>query len=1055
MEQGVPSNISEPELLRRYVQQGDPEAFRALVEAHRDMVYAVCRRVLGNDADAADSAQNSFVKLAREAARLKAPIAGWLHCIAARGSLDLRRQRTLRATRENEAAQERTQIHDVTPEADASWDEIQGIVDEALLELPDRLRVPLVLRYLEDRRQEDIAAVLGLSQSAVSRRLQSGLEALRKRFRAQGILVPGAALATLFTAHALQSAPAVLSVSLGKMALAGLAAGAHATEATTIGGMSVAKLSAACALVAALVIAGAMAYQARNQRPTIVPPPPGVPLAAVAPLVAESKENAMKQVCGQVSLPDGQPAAGARVRLYYSHGQTGYGSKWLSDGRTDAKGLFRLDWPPVNPPALTPNEPVLRTFLVVEHPDCATAFLPLVREADAPYAVTLEPGRTVRCRVSDVDGKPAAGVELVFMPEMDRDLHILTFLAPTRWHGSGDIERDAGRSASDATGIAVFHGVPLSRASIRDAMADKSLAAVEADAGADDIQVTVPGDIVTMKGRAVCEDTGLPARGMIVTPLRSLPSYTTTDDEGRFTVDIPRGWLDINGPHLRIFDPAKEPAYAVRPVSKEEFEGKDDFVVQMKRGTLIAGRVTDSSTGKPVAGATVIAHAMGDRNAEFNCVTDEEGRYAFRFACEKVEILPGRVASGRVLLKSADPDPALAPKAGMNMFCFGSDVGGESHFFFASSLMLGKPGERLLPEMVRAQLRPMEELSLLAGAVTHDLSVRVVVECALDVTVADPDGKPVKDAIVRVSQESNWGGRSGVRSDARGHARLGGLAAGESASVYATAKDGSSAGAASVAKLQAGKVASVVVQLRQARMGRLVVVDEVGKPLETRANIIVFAPPATDFYWNHAAPMRPGEQAYIVPGLLPDIDYQVLATHPKGESFHWRFAEADATPTLTIALENVKPHVPAALPPKTDEDFRNELAALGDTAWRREDSVENKLTWFALKDGIAIANAEERTVKRITALLDETAFTATAIAFGPDKVWLGTSKGLFAYDRKGQFWTRFAVGGKHVDVAVKDLALAPDGVLTATIAQPGDALRRHEYDTTSGKWVEQ
>ncbi len=94
----------EAALLSRYAQERDPDAFRALVEVHQHMVYAACRRILGNREDALDDAQGCFLKLALNAARLRAPVAGWLHRVAVRLSLNARRDKSLRRARETEAA---------------------------------------------------------------------------------------------------------------------------------------------------------------------------------------------------------------------------------------------------------------------------------------------------------------------------------------------------------------------------------------------------------------------------------------------------------------------------------------------------------------------------------------------------------------------------------------------------------------------------------------------------------------------------------------------------------------------------------------------------------------------------------------------------------------------------------------------------------------------------------------------------------------------------------------------------------------------------------------
>ena len=206
----------ESAMLARYAREQDAEAFRYLVEGHQHMVFAVCRRILGNRADAEDAAQHCFLQLARKAERLKAPIAGWLHRVAVQASIDLLRKRTSRLARERKAAAM------AAPERDATWDEVKDYVDRAISALPERLQVPIVMYFLEGHTQADVAEELGISQPAVSGRLKRGVEGLRKRLREQGVLTSGAALVPMLAANAMQEAPATLTAALGKMALAGM-----------------------------------------------------------------------------------------------------------------------------------------------------------------------------------------------------------------------------------------------------------------------------------------------------------------------------------------------------------------------------------------------------------------------------------------------------------------------------------------------------------------------------------------------------------------------------------------------------------------------------------------------------------------------------------------------------------------------------------------------------------------------------------------------------------------------------------------------------------------
>jgi RNA polymerase sigma factor (sigma-70 family) len=267
---------SEAILLARYAQSRDANAFRALFEVHQHMVYAVCHRVLGNREDAEDAAQSCFFQLALKAAKLKAPVAGWLHKVAVNVSVDMLRQRSSRAARAAKAQELRPQP------AEPSWEEIRGCVDEAIAELPEDLRAPVVLYYLEGRKQGEVAEELGITQPAVSGRIERGVSALRKRLAKAGFMAgivgPAgvAALAAMLSTNAAEAAPPALSAALGKMALAGVGAGAVGAGTGAAGAAGATKVIllvfAACAVivVGAVTLLGVLltkaAIRARSER---------------------------------------------------------------------------------------------------------------------------------------------------------------------------------------------------------------------------------------------------------------------------------------------------------------------------------------------------------------------------------------------------------------------------------------------------------------------------------------------------------------------------------------------------------------------------------------------------------------------------------------------------------------------------------------------------------------------------------------------------------------------------------------------------------------------
>jgi RNA polymerase sigma factor (sigma-70 family) len=201
--------FSDRELLLRFVQTSDQVAFELIVRRHGPMVLGVCRRLLRNSADADDAFQATFMVLVRRAASLSQPekLAGWLNRTAYITARKIRNSLAYRRAQQvplNEPATD-------APVAEIIWRELAPIFDEELHRLPDRLRLPIVLCFLEGRTKRATAAILGWPEGTISSRLQRARELLRCRLTRRGIaLSTGVFSLALFHATASAAVPALL-----------------------------------------------------------------------------------------------------------------------------------------------------------------------------------------------------------------------------------------------------------------------------------------------------------------------------------------------------------------------------------------------------------------------------------------------------------------------------------------------------------------------------------------------------------------------------------------------------------------------------------------------------------------------------------------------------------------------------------------------------------------------------------------------------------------------------------------------------------------------------
>jgi RNA polymerase sigma factor (sigma-70 family) len=317
------SQDTDGELLKRFAQQRDADAFEELLERHAALVWSVCRRILTSEADREDAFQATFLALVRRADAIDAnpSLGAWLHTVAVRVAHKARTQ--ARRQQPQAVLSEPTTVGDVAEEV--SGRELFRLVDEEIERLPALWREPLILCCLEGRTRDEAAQALGCSVSAVKGRLERGREMLRRRLERRGVELPLTFLTLTLTSERIRAA---LWAKTMQAALYTPAPAIVALAETALPAMTVGKYKLA-ALLMFLVMgtAGSLGHVLRAKPQATTAPP-------AAKAVAEPKKPQAPPVRTDRygdPLPDGAIARLGTVR--WRHGVTVFALAYSPDGK--------------------------------------------------------------------------------------------------------------------------------------------------------------------------------------------------------------------------------------------------------------------------------------------------------------------------------------------------------------------------------------------------------------------------------------------------------------------------------------------------------------------------------------------------------------------------------------------------------------------------------------------------------------------------------------------------------------------------------------------------
>lgn len=222
------NTASNTELFRLFVEEKNKEAISVFFQNQSDLFYRVALKYTKNSADAEDVVQASFIRIIDKADQYKGLhtseerlLQSWCLSIIVHCAIKKTKSESIRKRNESSysAHNNKPFEEEVNMEKNAEKEKIHKIVKEAIVQLPEKYRIPIHLKYVEGFELDAIASILKLNANTLRSIIKRGLEKVSDQLKEEKVTLSSVGLIGMIQTMPLEQAPATIKVMASKMTM--------------------------------------------------------------------------------------------------------------------------------------------------------------------------------------------------------------------------------------------------------------------------------------------------------------------------------------------------------------------------------------------------------------------------------------------------------------------------------------------------------------------------------------------------------------------------------------------------------------------------------------------------------------------------------------------------------------------------------------------------------------------------------------------------------------------------------------------------------------------